>query len=61
MPAFGFRVRAGGRTLAFSGDTGPCSGLDDLAVGADLLLAEASFRSSDDNPPSRIIRRPRKI
>jgi ribonuclease BN (tRNA processing enzyme) len=50
-PAFGFRVRAGGRTLAFSGDTGPCTGLDDLASGADLLLAEASFRSSDDNPP----------
>jgi ribonuclease BN (tRNA processing enzyme) len=50
-PAFGFRVRAGGRTLAFSGDTGPCTGLDDLASGADLLLAEASFRSGDDNPP----------
>jgi ribonuclease BN (tRNA processing enzyme) len=50
-PAFGFRVRAGGRTLAFSGDTGPCAGLDDLASGADLLLAEASFRSGDDNPP----------
>jgi ribonuclease BN (tRNA processing enzyme) len=50
-PAFGFRVRAGGRTLAFSGDTGPCAGLDDLASGADLLLAEASFRSGDVNPP----------
>jgi ribonuclease BN (tRNA processing enzyme) len=50
-PAFGFRLRAGGRTLAYSGDTGPCSGLDDLASGADVLLAEASFRSSDDNPP----------
>ena len=51
VPAFGFRVRAGGRTLAYSGDTGPCAGLDELAEGADLLLAEASFRSSDDNPP----------
>jgi ribonuclease BN (tRNA processing enzyme) len=51
VPAFGLRVRAGGRTLAYSGDTGPCAGLDDLAEGADLLLAEASFRSVDDNPP----------
>ena len=50
-PAFGLRVRAGGRTLAYSGDTGPCAGLDDLASGADLLLAEASFRLGEDNPP----------
>jgi ribonuclease BN (tRNA processing enzyme) len=51
VPAFGFRLTAGGRTLSYSGDTGPCTGLDDLAEGADLLLAEASFRSADDNPP----------
>ncbi len=51
VPAYGFRVRAGGRTLAYSGDTGPCAGLDDLATGADVLLAEASFRSGDHNPP----------
>ncbi len=50
-PAFGLRVRAGARTLAYSGDTGPCAGLDELARGADLLLAEASFRTGDDNPP----------
>jgi ribonuclease BN (tRNA processing enzyme) len=51
VPAFGFRVTAGGRTLAYSGDTGPCAGLDRLADRADLLLAEASFRSEDRNPP----------
>ena len=51
VPAFGIRVLAGGRTLAYSGDTGPCSGLDDLARGADLFLAEASFRTGDPNPP----------
>ena len=51
VPAFGIRVRAAGRTLAYSGDTGPCAGLDDLADGADLLLAEASFRTGDVNPP----------
>ncbi len=51
VPAFGFRVQAGGRTLAYSGDTGPGPGLDTLAEGADLLLAEASFQSGDVNPP----------
>ncbi len=51
VPAYGLRVRADGRTLAYSGDTGPCAGLDELATGADLLLAEASFRSEDSNPP----------
>jgi ribonuclease BN (tRNA processing enzyme) len=51
VPAFGLRVTAGGRTLAYTGDTGPCDGLDAIASGADVLLAEASFRESDDNPP----------
>ena len=50
MPAYGFRVTAGGKTLAYTGDTGPCPALDELAAGADLLLAEASFRHGDDNP-----------
>ena len=50
VPAYGLRVTAGGRTLAYTGDTGPCEGLDRLAGGADLLLAEASFRDGDDNP-----------
>jgi ribonuclease BN (tRNA processing enzyme) len=50
VPAYGLRVSAGGRTLAYTGDTGPCRALDELAAGADLLLAEASFRHGDDNP-----------
>ena len=41
---------ADGRTLAYTGDTGPCPALDDVAADADLLLAEASFRHGDDNP-----------
>jgi ribonuclease BN (tRNA processing enzyme) len=50
VTAYGLRVEAGGRTLAYTGDTGPCEALDVLAGGADLLLAEASFREGDDNP-----------
>jgi ribonuclease BN (tRNA processing enzyme) len=52
VPAYGFRVIAEGRTIAYTGDTGPCDALDRLATGADLLLAEASFRDGDDNPPN---------
>lgn len=51
VPAFGLRVSADGRTIGYSGDTGPCSGLDDVADGVDLLLAEASFTTRRSNPP----------
>ena len=48
---YALRVEADGRVLAYSGDTGPCGGLNVAARGADLLLAEASFIEGDDNPP----------
>jgi len=51
VEAYGLRVRAGGALLAYTGDTGRCAQLTDLAAGADLLLAEASFRDGEDNPP----------
>jgi ribonuclease BN (tRNA processing enzyme) len=44
-------VSADGATLAYTGDTGPTPALDDLARDVDLLLAEASFRAVDVNPP----------
>jgi ribonuclease BN (tRNA processing enzyme) len=50
VPGYGLRVTAGGRTLAYTGDTGVCPALDDLADDAHLLLAEASFRHGEDNP-----------
>ena len=50
VPAYGLRVEADGHTLAYSGDTGPCPALVDLAKDADLLLAEAAFQSGEDNP-----------
>jgi ribonuclease BN (tRNA processing enzyme) len=40
----------GGGTLVYSGDTGPCDTLVDLARGADLLLVESSFLEAPDNP-----------
>lgn len=51
VEAFGFRIEADGSVLAYTGDTGPTDALLDLADGVDLLLAEASFRSQDENPP----------
>jgi ribonuclease BN (tRNA processing enzyme) len=51
VEAFGLRVFAGGSLLAFTGDTGWCGQLADIARGADLLLAEASFREGAANPP----------
>jgi ribonuclease BN (tRNA processing enzyme) len=50
VPAYGLRVSVDGITVAYSGDTGPCPALARVADGADLLLAEASFRQGDDNP-----------
>lgn len=45
------RVEAGGRSLTYSGDTGPHQGLADFARGSDVALFEASNRLADDNPP----------
>jgi ribonuclease BN (tRNA processing enzyme) len=43
VPNAGVRLAAGGRVLAYTGDTGPSPDVVDLARGADLLLAEASY------------------
>jgi ribonuclease BN (tRNA processing enzyme) len=45
------RVEHGGRTLVYSGDTGPCADLVELARDADLFLCEASYQEGPDNPP----------
>ena len=50
VETFGFRVEAGGRTLAYSADTGESAALVDLARGADLMLCEASFLNGPDLP-----------
>jgi ribonuclease BN (tRNA processing enzyme) len=50
VPAYALRVRAGGRTVVYSGDTAPCESFDRAASEADLLLAEASFRVGGGEP-----------
>ncbi|WP_421733112.1 MBL fold metallo-hydrolase [Cellulomonas sp.] len=56
IPAFGIRVSGPSEsdpartvTLAYTGDTDACAGLDALATGVDLLLAEAAFVEGRDD------------
>ena len=42
VPNAGLRLTSGGTTLAYTGDSGPCPELADLARDADLFLAEAT-------------------
>lgn len=48
--AYAIKVTAEGRSLVYSGDTGPTGALVELARGADLALFEASFVERPDNP-----------
>jgi ribonuclease BN (tRNA processing enzyme) len=52
VPTHAVRVEAGGRAVAYSGDTGPSDALVSVAEGADLLLCEASFDEDPANPPN---------
>ncbi|GGM41048.1 MBL fold metallo-hydrolase [Longimycelium tulufanense] len=49
--AYGFRIEHDGAVLAYTGDTGTCSAVVELARDADLLLAEATWTHREDNPP----------
>lgn len=50
VTAYALRVQAGTRVLAYSGDSGPCQGLEDTARDADVFLCEASFLEGVVNP-----------
>ncbi|WP_225836345.1 MBL fold metallo-hydrolase [Streptomyces sp. NK08204] len=41
--AYGLRAECQGSVLAYSGDSGPCPALTELAIGADLFLCEADI------------------
>jgi ribonuclease BN (tRNA processing enzyme) len=51
VETYGMRITAGGRTLAYSADSGICDELVKLAREADVFLCEASYLEGDDNPP----------
>jgi ribonuclease BN (tRNA processing enzyme) len=52
VETYGMRIRAGGRTLTYSADTGESEALVCLARDADVLLCEASYLDGEDNPPN---------
>jgi ribonuclease BN (tRNA processing enzyme) len=43
VPNAGLRLRAAGTVIAYTGDTGPSPDLAALAIGADVLIADASY------------------
>lgn len=47
--SLGYRIEANGRTLAYTGDTGPCKEAIELARGADLFLCEATYQDPMDH------------
>jgi ribonuclease BN (tRNA processing enzyme) len=51
VETYAVRLEAGGRALAYSGDTGVSAGLVAAAAGADLLLCEASVTDGTPHPP----------
>lgn len=48
VEAYGLRAEYGGRVLAYSGDSGPCPALTELARDADLFLCEADIDQHRD-------------
>lgn len=49
----GYRVSAGGRSFAYTGDAGPRSDLEALARGVDVLVTECTLAASPENKPDR--------
>lgn len=50
VESYSIRFSAGGRSITYSGDTGPNPALPALAQGTDLALFEGSLVTADDNP-----------
>jgi ribonuclease BN (tRNA processing enzyme) len=47
---WGARLECEGRVLSYAPDTGPCSGLAELAAGSNLLVTECSYRPGEERP-----------
>ncbi len=60
--SYSYRIEAGGRTIVYTGDTGPSPRVERLARGADLLVSEVidlaavdrRLRQSRDIPPAAL-------
>jgi len=50
VPNIGVRIETDGLALAYTGDTGPDRGVEEIAKGADLLVAEASWQDGHEAP-----------
>jgi ribonuclease BN (tRNA processing enzyme) len=50
VECYAIRLEAAGRSLVYTGDTGPCDGVVDLARGADVFLAEAAHPEVEGLP-----------
>ena len=50
VECYAVRLSAAGRSLVYTGDTGPSAGVVELARGADLLLAEAAHPEVEGLP-----------
>ena len=50
IECYALRLTAGGRSLVYTGDTGPCDDVVELARDADVLLAEAAHPAGPDLP-----------
>lgn len=48
LPALGLRFERDGAALAYTGDTGPSPEVVELARGADVFLAEATYQDTDE-------------
>jgi ribonuclease BN (tRNA processing enzyme) len=53
LETYGFRLTANGRTIAYSGDSGPSERLADLARDSDLFVCEATLDHGDDDGQPR--------
>lgn len=52
VEAYALKIVHDGKTLVYSGDTGPTEIVAEFVQGADVFLSEASYVESGDNPPN---------
>ena len=51
LVTFGFRVRKNGTVLGYSGDSGPCTALDEVGRDADVFVCEATLEDETKEKP----------